>query len=55
MPSSYDDQEFIGAVIPSDLLDEAILWIRKNLGPADVFSVEDLNEWAEDAGYVQEE
>ena len=55
MTSAYDDKEFIEAVIPGDLLEDAITWIKKNLNPEDVFPVEDLNEWAEDAGYTMEE
>ena len=55
MKSAYDDKEFIEAVIPGDLLEEVILWIKKNLDPDQVFPVEDLNEWAEEAGYTMEE
>ena len=38
-----------------NFLDDIIDWISKYLSPSDVFSEADLNQWAEDNGYVNEE
>jgi hypothetical protein len=35
-------------------LDEAISWIGNNLEPDDVFSIKELELWAELNGYVKE-
>lgn len=52
MPTtSKQDSDFLSAVISSELLEDAILWILKNLSPEDVFSEEDLREWALENGY----
>lgn len=34
--------------------DEIIAWIKKNYYPGEVFSLEELTEWAEDNGFVKE-
>jgi hypothetical protein len=45
------DQDFIRAMIPSSLLDEAIYWMACHLDPEDVFGPAALEMWAEDNGY----
>ena len=39
----------------SEFLDQITEWIAANLEPEDVFSAEELQQWAEDNGYVVEE
>jgi hypothetical protein len=39
-------EAFIERMIPSTLLQEAIDWIAENLPPEEVFSIDDLSEWA---------
>lgn len=39
---------------PTWPLDDAIDWIAGNLDPTDVFTNEQLDRWARDAGYVKE-
>lgn len=56
MPTTVSqDREFIQSVINTDLLENAIDWIAKNLNPQDVFSDSDLESWAEDNGYIKDE
>ena len=51
MISTNQRQEFIKDVILYDLLDDAVTWIGNNLAVEEVFSREDLEEWAIDNGY----
>lgn len=46
MTSSQQDKAFLEEVIPTNLLDSAIDWISNNLEPGDVFSKDQLREWA---------
>jgi len=39
------DQLFIADVIPSDLLETAVDWIKSNLEPGDVFEEYELFDW----------
>jgi hypothetical protein len=43
-----ENMVFAKAVLPQYLLDNAIDWIRANLQPEDVFSDNQLIEWAKD-------
>jgi hypothetical protein len=52
--TTAQDRAFVDKVIP-DLLDRAIDWISKNMPPEDVFSLEDLDDWAIGCGYVKRE
>jgi hypothetical protein len=47
-------EKFLKEATPEDALDVAVDWIKENLAPDDVFSDEQLEEWAEDNGYVLE-
>jgi len=49
--SASQDRNFIDSIIGSDLLENAIDWIGKNMEPADVFSESELQSWAENNGY----
>lgn len=51
MSSYTQDRDFISTVIGTDLLENAIEWIRKNMNPSDVFNESDLKNWAEDNNY----
>ena len=35
------------------ILQSALIWIRANMSPEQVFQVGDLDQWAEENGYVQ--
>jgi len=48
--TAYEDKKF-GA----EFLDQIVEWISDNLEPEDVFSAEQLQEWARDNGYVAED
>lgn len=41
--------------LPSYLLDRAGDWISNNLDPDDVFTTEQLTDWAKSNGFVEEE
>jgi hypothetical protein len=41
--------------LPSYLLDDAAEWIQKCLAPEDVFTTDQLVEWARNNGFVEEE
>ncbi len=50
--SHRHETDFRDALISSNLLEEAIEWIAKNLSPEDVFGEDKLDRWAGDNGYV---
>lgn len=51
---TYRQREaFNERMIPSTLLADAIDWIAENLPPEEVFSVDDLDEWALDNEFVR--
>jgi hypothetical protein len=57
MRSAKNDREFkeeIADQLPADLLDTAINWITRNLSPDEVFDEKQLDDWADDNGYVKE-
>ncbi len=56
MISTKDSREFGESVFDtSDLLEDAVDWVSSRLTPEDVFHISELEEWAEDNGYVKEE
>ena len=53
MSTTYtQDIQFIKSVVSKDLLENSIEWIASNLNPEDVFSKDDLSDWAIENGYV---
>lgn len=54
MATYTQEKAFIGAIISSDLLDNAIDWIKSNMSPDDVFDQKVLESWAEENKYVKE-
>lgn len=52
--STTQRRDFIESAMPQDLLGDAIDWIAANLSPEDVFSVNELEEWAYENGYGEE-
>jgi len=47
--TTYKQREmFVERVISTSLLNDAVDWIAEQLSPEDVFSVEQLSEWALD-------
>jgi len=53
--SQNRNNEFIDAVVQRDLLDVAVVWIGDNLQPEDVFSRDQLDEWAENEGWYRKD
>lgn len=49
--NARQNQEFSDTIMPMDLLERAIDWIRGNLSPEEVFTVNELEEWADYSGY----
>ena len=49
--SSKQERDFIDSIMPQYMLGEAIDWIRANLSPEEVFTVNELEEWADYNGY----
>jgi hypothetical protein len=61
MSTTSQDREFnsdmegqIEIVIASSALENAMQWIGNNMNPDDVFSIKDLENWAESNGYTKE-
>ncbi len=52
--STTQRRDFIESVIQQDILGDAIDWIAANLSPEDVFSVNELEEWAYENGYGEQ-
>lgn len=55
MFDSRKEKDFIESVVCSSLLEESVDWIQSNLEPEEVFDKEELEEWAENNGYVKED
>ena len=49
------NNEFASELLPSYPLDVAITWISSNLDPQDVFTEDQLGQWAENNGYILNE
>lgn len=54
MFDSRKEKDFIESVVCSSLLEEAVEWIQYYLSPEEVFDKSDLEEWAENNGFVKE-
>ena len=46
MSSRQECEDFIENTIPSDLLDQAVEWVSRNMTPDQVFDDEALTHWA---------
>lgn len=46
--TAKQDNAFLVDVIGTGTLEAAIEWIQSNLSPAEVFTISDLSDWAED-------
>lgn len=55
MATYNENKDFLRAMIPEDLLDEAIDWINDHMEPEEVFKNSALEDWAEENGFVKEE
>ena len=55
MTTVTEDRNFIEYVINQHLLEKSIDWISVYLEPEDVFSKDQLREWANDNGMIEEE
>lgn len=55
MATYNERKDFIKDLIHDDLLDMAIAWIKTSMIPSEVFSDEQLREWAEDHDYIKSE
>jgi hypothetical protein len=54
-PTTYQQQDFIKDVIPSNLLDDAVIWVGNNMSPDQIFPKEILHNWAVENGYSKEQ
>ena len=52
MPTN-NKTDFREFVIPTSILDDAIAWIRAELPPGDVYSVEQLEDWALENNFMR--
>ena len=52
--NAHSNQQFTKELIGDDLLDRAVEYIKDNMHPDDIFSDEELAEWAEGNGFVKE-
>lgn len=55
MATYKENNEFAQSVLPNNLLDDAIEWIRSNMRPEEIFSHEDLLEWANEQGMIDQD
>lgn len=51
--STKQQRDFIDSTISQDILGDAIAWISASLSPEDVFTVNELEEWAYENGYAE--
>lgn len=49
--NTTEERSFRDAIANPSALDNAISWIGANLNPEDIFSDEDLNDWALKHGF----
>ena len=59
MPFRFNERQdflnyFVSEVISSSALENAIDWIKEKLEPEDVFDKDQLENWAEQNGYIKE-
>lgn len=55
MTSDRQDKAFVEYLISSALLEDAIDWVKSNMEPEDVFSTQQLSEWAINSDFVKVE
>ena len=55
MPTYSENRDFVEAIVTSNALECAIDWIKSNLTPGDVFSIDELSQWAYDNGFINED
>ena len=48
--TTKQDKDFFVAVFPENLLEDSIAWIRNNMELDEVFTSDDLEEWAMEHG-----
>lgn len=53
--TSKQDRDFTEQIIGTGLLENSIEWIRINIRPEDLYSNEQLQDWAESNGYIKEQ
>jgi hypothetical protein len=54
MITSEQTKRFIDWMIPKDdFLESAIIWIMDHMEPEDIFSIDVLQQWAENNGYIK--
>jgi hypothetical protein len=50
-----EDKQFLKAMFPDNLLEEAIDFIREKFSPSEIYDAEALSDWALDNGFVTAE
>lgn len=55
MASARDNNDFMNEIMDTYPLDTAIVWLRTNMTPEDVFDEAELIAWAEENGFLKDE
>lgn len=57
MVSTTKNENFAKAMKDNDRwpLDKAVKWIRDNMSPAEVFDIDQLDEWSSENGWVSDD
>ena len=55
MTTRSEKSQFIESIVSSDLLDNAIEWIQNNMEPYEIFTDEQLGNWAEGHDFVRKD
>jgi len=55
MVSWRDNKNFVNSVLGSNVLEDAVEWIKNNLQPDEVFTEDELGTWAYENGFLKEE
>lgn len=54
MVSWGDNKNFMDSVLGSNVLEDAVEWIKNNLSPEEVFNEDELTQWALETGFIKE-
>ena len=55
MTTVKQDSDFISQLTPDDLLEKAVQWVQDNLDIEEVFTFDQIENWAHRNGYRQVE
>lgn len=52
--TTTDNKKFLADIFGTSFLDQITDWIRVHVDPSDLYTDDQLNEWAGNNGFVQE-